>query len=73
MRVAATTSDTFPVLGNKGAPIFVGVRNLPLKELTSFMNFIYGDKGAVGGMHKNAQTIASKKGKDELDKSTFCP
>ena len=34
MRVAAPTSDTFPVLGNKGAPIFVGVRNLPLKDVT---------------------------------------
>ena len=44
-------------------------RNLPLKEQTSFINFIYGDKGAVGGMHAIAQTIATKKGKDIFVKS----
>ena len=33
MRIAATTSETFPVLGKMGIPIFVGVRGLSLTDV----------------------------------------
>ena len=33
MRIAATTSETFPVLGKMGIPIFVGVRGLSLGDV----------------------------------------
>ena len=34
MRVAATTSETFPLLGEMGMPIFVGVRGLSLADVS---------------------------------------
>ncbi len=34
MRIAATTSETFPVLGKMGIPIFVGVRGLSLLDVS---------------------------------------
>ena len=33
IRIAATTGDTFPVIGGKGYPVFVGVRGMTLGEL----------------------------------------
>ncbi|MDP7628574.1 MAG: LLM class flavin-dependent oxidoreductase, partial [SAR202 cluster bacterium] len=34
MRIAATTAETFPVLGRMGMPIFVGVRGLSLVDVS---------------------------------------
>ena len=33
IRIAATTAETFPVLGNEGYPIFVGLRGMDIPEL----------------------------------------
>ena len=33
IRIAATTAETFPVLGNQGYPIFVGLRGMDIPEL----------------------------------------
>ena len=35
IRIAATTSDTFPVIGEMGYPVFVGVRGLSLSDVGS--------------------------------------
>ena len=33
IRIAATTSDTFPVIGQMGFPLFVGIRTLPVPDV----------------------------------------
>jgi len=42
LRVAATTRETFPMVGRMGLPIFIAVRTTPISDLTRF----------IGGYHE---------------------
>ena len=53
MRVAATTSETFPVLGEMGMPIFVGLRGLALADVEDQVKSYTYSMKQVGGNTPN--------------------
>jgi alkanesulfonate monooxygenase SsuD/methylene tetrahydromethanopterin reductase-like flavin-dependent oxidoreductase (luciferase family) len=48
IRVAATTRDTYPLVGRLGYPIFLAVRTSPISELTSSIGSYHEARAAAG-------------------------
>ena len=48
IRIAATTSETFPAIGKMGFPIFIGVRSLTLGQVSEQVNSYIDARNAAG-------------------------
>jgi len=48
IRIAATTRDTYPLVGHLGYPIFLAVRTSPISELTRFIGSYHEAWAAAG-------------------------